>query len=118
VVLDSFHTCFTLANIIACLGHVSSRRTKNALSSRISNHNQKQKYNCIDVENILKCPSSSDILGYLLAVPKESDDPDQFVKECLKVGLKHRQLVEVRKQVISAHSSLEGLDQSIGAALS
>ena len=72
------------------------------------------------------CQSSSDVLGYLLTMPRELRDSDTFIKDCLSFGIKHKYLDKVRKQVIyaildvkvqRAHESLEKIDRGSAAAL-
>ncbi|KAJ3272970.1 hypothetical protein HDV01_004876 [Terramyces sp. JEL0728] len=53
------------------------------------------------------CPTSSDILEYLFALPKQVTDADEFIEECLKIKLGHKDLDKMRNQVKMAHSSLD-----------
>ncbi|KAJ3261954.1 hypothetical protein HK103_003797, partial [Boothiomyces macroporosus] len=56
---------------------------------------------------IKNCPTSSDILEYLFSLPKQVTDPDEFIEECLKIKLGHKDLDKMRNQVKMAHSSLD-----------
>ncbi|KAJ3326193.1 hypothetical protein HDV06_000069 [Boothiomyces sp. JEL0866] len=47
------------------------------------------------------------ILEYLFSLPKQVTDPDEFIEECLKIKLGHKDLDKMRNQVKMAHSSLD-----------
>jgi TBC1 domain family member 10 len=59
---------------------------------------------------IKKCPTQSEIVPYLLSLPKEYTQPDKFIEACLDIKIGHGELEKIRRQVKKAHESLNSAD--------
>jgi hypothetical protein len=61
---------------------------------------------------ILKnCPTPSDLLPYLLTLPKEYTNADKFITACLDIKIGHEELEKIRRQVKKAHDSLSSTEK-------
>jgi hypothetical protein len=47
-----------------------------------------------------RCPSETDLHIYLMNVPREFSDPDEFINGCVRISLSHFELASYRLRII------------------